>query len=39
MFDVIDPKILFVGDGGVGKTSILKAFSHENFPKEYNPTI
>jgi small GTP-binding protein len=32
-------KIVAVGDGAVGKTSLLMVFAHNNFPADYVPTI
>ena len=32
-------KIIFLGDQGVGKSSILKRFSEDKFEQEYQATI
>jgi len=32
-------KIITIGDGGVGKTSILVTYSTENFPTKHVPTV
>ena len=37
--DVQKYKIIFLGDQGVGKSSILNRFSHDKFEEEYQSTI
>src|SRR3990167_8301638 len=32
-------KIIVIGDGGVGKTALLKSFSANEFPVDYVPTV
>lgn len=37
--DVIRRKLVIVGDGGCGKTSLLSVFTLGSFPKDYVPTV
>ncbi|EXX51634.1 putative Rho GTPase Rho 2 [Rhizophagus irregularis] len=37
--DVIRRKLVIVGDGACGKTSLLSVFTLGYFPKEYEPTV
>jgi len=37
--DIINLKLIVLGNGGVGKTSIINAFIGEEFPETYMPTI
>ncbi|BFZ58742.1 Rho GTPase [Savitreella phatthalungensis] len=37
--DVIRRKLVVVGDGACGKTSLLSVFTLGHFPKEYTPTV
>ncbi|MFX1398903.1 MAG: Rab family GTPase [Promethearchaeota archaeon] len=37
--DEINIKLIIVGDGGVGKTSIVNAYLNKNIPEVYIPTI
>ncbi|XP_007942897.1 rho-related GTP-binding protein RhoD [Orycteropus afer afer] len=32
-------KVVLVGDGGCGKTSLLRVFTEGNFPENYTPTV
>jgi GTPase SAR1 family protein len=32
-------KLMTVGDGAVGKTSLLMSFAMDKFPDEYEPTV
>ncbi|XP_004713631.1 rho-related GTP-binding protein RhoD [Echinops telfairi] len=32
-------KVVLVGDGGCGKTSLLMVFTQGNFPEDYTPTV
>jgi len=32
-------KLVVVGDGACGKTSLLIAFAHDEFPETYVPTV
>ena len=32
-------KMVVIGDGGVGKTSLIKCYAHDQFPEEHVPTI
>jgi GTPase KRas protein len=36
---ITEYKIVVVGDGGVGKTSLISKFVFSNFVAEYDPTI
>ena len=35
----INLKIVAVGDGAVGKTSLLMSYSNNRFPRDYVPTV
>ena len=35
----VNKKLVAIGDGACGKTSLLVRFSKGEFPKEYEPTI
>ncbi|ODQ49857.1 ras family protein [Saitoella complicata NRRL Y-17804] len=37
--DVIRRKLVIIGDGACGKTSLLSVFTLGHFPKEYVPTV
>ena len=39
LVDEINIKLIIVGDGGVGKTSIVNAFLEKEIPESYIPTI
>jgi len=39
LIDEINIKLVILGVGGVGKTSIVKSFLNQDFPKRYIPTI
>lgn len=39
MGDVPKCKLVVIGDGSVGKTSLLHMFTKDEFPKEYVPTV
>jgi Ras-related C3 botulinum toxin substrate 1 len=39
MADIENCKLVAVGDGAIGKTSLLMCFVHDTFPKEYVPTV
>ena len=32
-------KMVVIGDGGVGKTSLIKCYIHDSFPEEHVPTV
>lgn len=31
--------MVVIGDGAVGKTSLIKCYIHETFPEEHTPTV
>merc|ERR1711976_71612 len=35
----VDVKLVIVGDGACGKTSLLNVFVHNKFPEDYTPTV
>ncbi|ORZ21052.1 P-loop containing nucleoside triphosphate hydrolase protein [Lobosporangium transversale] len=37
--DIVRRKLVIVGDGACGKTSLLSVFTLGYFPKNYNPTV
>jgi len=37
--DVLSRKLVIVGDGTCGKTSLLSVFALGHFPEQYNPTV
>lgn len=37
--DIVRRKLVIVGDGACGKTSLLSVFTLGYFPKDYNPTV
>jgi len=39
LVDEINIKLIIVGDGGVGKTSIVNAYLEKDIPESYIPTI
>eukprot|EP00033_Pygsuia_biforma_P000418 GCRY01000499.1.p1 GENE.GCRY01000499.1~~GCRY01000499.1.p1 ORF type:complete len:198 (+),score=25.93 GCRY01000499.1:163-756(+) len=39
MSDIVKLKIITVGDGAVGKTSLLITFCRDDFPTDYIPTV
>lgn len=39
MTDIVRRKLVIVGDGGCGKTSLLYVFTLGEFPTEYHPTV
>lgn len=32
-------KLVFIGESGVGKTSIIQRFAHGNYAEQFKPTI
>ena len=32
-------KMVVIGDGGVGKTSLIKCYINDQFPEEHVPTV
>lgn len=37
--DELSMKLVLVGDGSVGKTSLLVSYTSDRFPNDYVPTI
>ena len=35
----VNVKLMTIGDGAVGKTSLLMSYAQNKFPDEYTPTI